>query len=155
MTDSLKETRAILAQQLRAGLVHDLKENSRLEEMCEALEREATEWPWLRLENVPTWRDVCLRTLPVGSCVNALAYAPDGKTLASGSFDETVRLWDTSTGGRVGHIGILGSLAFPFQDSRGLFWMDSGHLAVASIVGSPGSYRPVVEQWQLMGFPSP
>ena len=26
-----------------------------------------------------------------------LQYAPDGKTLASGSFDETVRLWDVAT----------------------------------------------------------
>ncbi|MDX3666418.1 nSTAND1 domain-containing NTPase [Streptomyces europaeiscabiei] len=30
--------------------------------------------------------------------VSTLAYSPDGKTLASGSYDGTVRLWDTATG---------------------------------------------------------
>ncbi len=30
--------------------------------------------------------------------INAIAYAPDGKTLATGSDDKTVRLWDTLTG---------------------------------------------------------
>src|SRR5437660_1662205 len=30
--------------------------------------------------------------------VRAVAFAPDGKTLASGSADQTIRLWDPATG---------------------------------------------------------
>ena len=30
--------------------------------------------------------------------IYALAFSPDGKTLASGSMDQTVKLWDTATG---------------------------------------------------------
>ncbi len=32
------------------------------------------------------------------NCVYTLAFAPDGKTLASGSMDQTVKFWDTATG---------------------------------------------------------
>ena len=30
--------------------------------------------------------------------VYSVCYSPDGKTLASGSVDKTVRIWDTSSG---------------------------------------------------------
>src|SRR2546425_8291276 len=30
--------------------------------------------------------------------VRSVAFAPDGKTLASGSYDHTVKLWDAATG---------------------------------------------------------
>jgi WD40 repeat protein len=32
------------------------------------------------------------------SWVNSVAYSPDGKTLASGSFDQTIKLWNVTTG---------------------------------------------------------
>ncbi len=55
--------------------------------------------------------------------ITALAYAPDGKTLASGSRDWTVKLWDVTTWEEkstfVGHRGAILSLAFS-ADSKTL-----------------------------------
>jgi len=48
--------------------------------------------------------------------VNTVAFSPDGKTLASGSYDNTVRLWDVQTRQELatlkGHDAYVSSVAF-------------------------------------------
>jgi|GEM_PF-1297353 len=50
------------------------------------------------------------------SMVNSVAFSPDGTTLASGSWDTTIKLWNVATGGLLrtltGHTGYVYSVAF-------------------------------------------
>ena len=50
------------------------------------------------------------------SDVTSVSFCPDGKTLASSSWDKTVRLWDTQTGKHLrtfhGHIGMIYTVVF-------------------------------------------
>ena len=48
--------------------------------------------------------------------MNAISFSPDGQTIASGSGDNTIRLWDTATGTLIpsleGHQGGVNDIYF-------------------------------------------
>ena len=55
------------------------------------------------LLNAHTGTEIALLT-GHSDTVSSVAYSPDGTTLASGSYDGTIRLWDTGTGWYTGTI---------------------------------------------------
>jgi len=56
------------------------------------------------------------------NAIQALAWSPDGKRLASGSWDTTVQVWNATTGQQIftyrGHADIIGSLAWSPDGKR-------------------------------------
>ncbi|MDA2913796.1 serine/threonine protein kinase [Acidobacteriia bacterium AH_259_A11_L15] len=79
----------------------------------------------IKLWEVATGREV--RTLTGHTwTVHAVAFSPDGRWLASGSYDHTVRLWEVATGREVrtlrGHAAQISAVAFS-PDGR---WLASG-----------------------------
>ena len=81
---------------------------------------------------VPDTLSVSRRTLSVGStlstydghlnAVSALAWSPDGRRLASASYDQTVQVWDPFTGQRFavyrGHTNWVSALAWSPDGER-------------------------------------
>lgn len=90
------------------------------------------------------------------SSVACMAFAPDGKTLATGSFDSFIRLWNTTTGEKIrdleGHQSVIYSLAFSsdgrnlasgsFDRSVRLWEVFSGHM-IKTLSGHAGSVGSV------------
>ena len=69
--------------------------------------------------------------------VFSVAFSPDGKTLASGSYDDTIRLWEVATGAEIreltGHTGNVYGVAFS-PDGRIL---------------ASGSYDDTIRLWEV------
>lgn len=75
--------------------------------------------------------------------VQSLSFSPDGRVLASGSYDQTIRLWDVQTGQCLktlrGHEGPVQSLSFS-PDGRSL--VSGGHDQTIRVWG--------VESWECL-----
>jgi WD40 repeat protein len=71
------------------------------------------------------------------SNINSLAFSPDGKILAAGTGDSTIKLWDAATG------RLLSTLEGHTQSVESITFSSDGHLLAS------GSYDKTVKLWDV------
>jgi RNA polymerase sigma factor (sigma-70 family) len=87
--------------------------------------------PGLRLLDVMTGKEVCrLNGHPHG--VNAVAFSPDGKTVASTGLDETIRWWDQDTGKEIRKATWREARAYPLSTPDRLAFTPDGKTLVST-----------------------
>jgi len=85
-------------------------------------------------------------------CAHAVAFAPDGKTLASGSWDTTISVWDVYGGGRARELAV--------GDPD--YWADlidgdaaRAHRAIGALAAAPRQAVPLLARQAAMVEPPP
>jgi WD40 repeat protein/serine/threonine protein kinase/tetratricopeptide (TPR) repeat protein len=76
-----------------------------VESLRMATESGAEDWTRVALANLAAWRPHLVELkglLSHGDQVRSVAFSRDGKTILTGSFDQTARLWDAETGRPIG-----------------------------------------------------
>jgi WD40 repeat protein len=109
LEDNLYRTRIALAE--RDWTANNL---GRMDQLLDACPPRLRGWEWDCLKRLRSGRLVTLRGHT--DWVTRVAFSPDGKRLATGCADQTVRLWDTATGRAIhilrGHTGPVRGVAF-------------------------------------------
>jgi WD40 repeat protein len=118
---------------------------------------------WLRKlpQMEDSWASLMQTLAGHSSWVNAVAFSPDGKQIASGSYDETIKLWDARTGDLqktlAGHSSWVTAVAFSpdgKQIASGSYdvtiklWVVANAFKVSRLLGSRLGSHIKFRAWQ-------
>jgi WD40 repeat protein len=78
--------------------------------------------------------------------VTSIAFSPDGQTIATGSYDQTIRFWDTGSGQP------FHTLTGHNSSVRALQWSSDSQTLLSAAGIDPGSYSLEIAQWDTRQF---